>query len=107
LRYPGADEYGTYPMAAPSAGHSVVSRSRDEPETRHQEATTAMHPAIMYNLAQAKIDDEHRAADKRRLARLAAESRPPRSGGVSIVGRVWTLLTGVNPSKRALTGTAQ
>jgi hypothetical protein len=66
-----------------------------------------MHPAFMYDLARIKIDDEHRAADKRRLARIAAESRPPRSGGSSIVGRVWTLLTGVNPAKPALTGTAQ
>jgi hypothetical protein len=66
-----------------------------------------MHPAVMYDLARIKIADEHRAADKRRLARLAAESRPPRSGGVSIVGRVWNLLTGVNPSQPALTGSAQ
>lgn len=66
-----------------------------------------MHPAIMYNLAQAKIEDEHRAADRRRLAKLAAESRPPRSGGQSIVGRVWNLLTGVNPAQASLTGSAQ
>lgn len=66
-----------------------------------------MHPAIMYEVARAKIDDEHRAADKRRLARLAQESRPPRDGGVSIVGRVWTLLTGVNPAKPALAGSAK
>jgi hypothetical protein len=66
-----------------------------------------MHPAIMYEVARAKIDDEHRAADNRRLARLAKESRPPRDGGVSIVGRVWTLLTGVNPAKPALSGSAK
>lgn len=66
-----------------------------------------MHPAIMYNLAQAKIEDEHRAADRRRLAKVAAESRPPRSGGQSIVGRVWNLLTGVNPAQPSLTGSAQ
>ena len=66
-----------------------------------------MHPAIMYNLAQAKIEDEHRAADRRRLAKVAAESRPPRSGGQSIVGRVWNLLTGVNPAPASLTGSAQ
>jgi len=65
-----------------------------------------MHPAFIYNVAQARIDDGHRAADNRRLARIAAESRPPRSGGSSIVGRVWSLLTGVNPAKPALTGTA-
>lgn len=67
-----------------------------------------MHPAIMYELARAKMDDEHRAADRRRLARLAAEGRPPRTGGPSIVGRVWTLLTGVNPARPELAGgTAQ
>jgi len=66
-----------------------------------------MYPAFMIDLAHAKIDDELRAAEKRRLARLAAESRPPRSGGTSIVGRVWTLLTGVNPAKPALSGTGQ
>ena len=63
-----------------------------------------MHPAIMYNLAQTKIDEEHRAADRRRLAKLAAESRPPRTGGQSIVGRVWNLLTGVNPAQTSLSG---
>lgn len=61
-----------------------------------------MYPTLMYDLAKIKIEDEHRAADERRLARLAAESRPPRDGGISIVGRVWTLLTGVNPAKPAL-----
>jgi hypothetical protein len=66
-----------------------------------------MFPAFMYDLAHAKIDDEYRAADKRRLARIAAESRPPRSGGASIVSRVWTLLTGVNPAKPALSGSGQ
>ena len=65
-----------------------------------------MHPAIMYEVARAKIDDEYRAADQRRLARIAAESRPPRDGGSSIVGRVWSLLTGVNPAKPELTGSA-
>lgn len=63
-----------------------------------------MHPALMYDFARAKIDDEHRAADQRRLARIAAESRPARTHDQSIVGRVWNLLTGVNPSKPALTG---
>jgi hypothetical protein len=63
-----------------------------------------MHPAVMYEIARAKIDDEHRAADRRRLASLAAEGRPPRDGGQSIVGRVWTLLTGVNPARPALNG---
>lgn len=67
-----------------------------------------MHPAMMYELARAKADDEHRAADRRRLARVAAESRPPRAGGPSIVGRVWTLLTGVNPARPVLaSSTAQ
>jgi len=66
-----------------------------------------MHPAIMYELARTKIDDEHRAADRRRLARIAAEARPPRTGGSSIVGRVWTLLTGVNPARPALGSAAQ
>ena len=66
-----------------------------------------MHPAVMYQVAQTKIDDQRRAADRRRLSRLAAESRPPRAGGSSIVGRVWNLLTGINPSQPALTGSAQ
>ncbi len=65
-----------------------------------------MHPAIMYEVARAKIDEDHRAADRRRLARIAAEARPPRDGGSSIVGRVWSLLTGVNPAKPELTGSA-
>jgi hypothetical protein len=65
-----------------------------------------MHPAIMYEVARAKIDEDHRAADRRRLARIAAESRPPWDGGSSIVGRVWSLLTGVNPAKPELTGSA-
>ncbi|HSL76581.1 MAG TPA: hypothetical protein VK867_06535 [Candidatus Limnocylindrales bacterium] len=65
-----------------------------------------MHPAIMYEVARAKIDEDHRVADRRRLARLAAESRPPRDGGSSIVGRVWSLLTGVTPAKPELTGSA-
>ena len=66
-----------------------------------------MHPAAMYAIAQSKIADEHRAADPRRLERIAAESRPPRTGDQSIVGRVWNLLTGVSPSEPALTGAAK
>jgi hypothetical protein len=66
-----------------------------------------MHPTIMYEIARAKIDDEHRAADRRRLAQVAKESRPPREDGASIVGRVWSLLTGVNPARPALTGAAK
>jgi hypothetical protein len=65
-----------------------------------------MHPSFMYEVARSKIDDELRAADRRRLARVATESKPPRDGGSSIVGRVWTLLTGVNPAKPELTGSA-
>jgi hypothetical protein len=61
----------------------------------------------MYDYSRAKIDDELRAADQRRLARIAAESRPPRDGGISIVGRVWNLITGVGPAEPALTGTAK
>jgi len=60
----------------------------------------------MYDIALAKMDDEYRAADERRLQRLARESRPPREGGESIVGRVWALLTGVNPARPSLTGSA-
>jgi hypothetical protein len=64
-----------------------------------------MHPAAMYAIAVSKIEDEHRAADQRRLARVAAEARSAKRGDdPSIVGRVWNLLTGVNPSKPALTG---
>ena len=66
-----------------------------------------MRPAVMYAIAQSKIADEHRSADQRRLARIAAESRPPRTRDQSIVGRVWNLLTGVNPSEPALTGFAK
>jgi hypothetical protein len=65
-----------------------------------------MHPAAMYAIAQSKIADEHRSADQRRLARIAAESRPPRTADQSIVSRVWNLITGVNPSEPALTGSA-
>ena len=66
-----------------------------------------MHPAIMYDFARAKMDDEQRAADERRLRKIAAESRPPRSADQSIVGRVWNLLTGVSPAEPALTGSAK
>jgi hypothetical protein len=66
-----------------------------------------MHPAAMYAIAQSKIADEHRAADRRHLARIAAESRPPRTGDQSIIGRVWNLLTGFSPSEPALTGFAK
>lgn len=66
-----------------------------------------MHPAAMYEIARAKIDDEHRAADRRRLARIAAEGRPPRSGGTSIVERVWALFAGTSPARPALTGKAR
>ena len=64
-----------------------------------------MHPALMHDFARSKMDDELRAADQRRLARIAAESRSAKKGDPSIVGRVWNLLTGVNPSKPVLTGT--
>jgi hypothetical protein len=63
-----------------------------------------MHPAAMYAIATSKIEEEHRAADQRRLARIAAESRSAKKGDPSIVGRVWNLLTGVNPSTPAVTG---
>lgn len=66
-----------------------------------------MHPAIMYDYARAKMDDEQRAADRRRLAKIAAESRPPRTGDQSIVGRVWSLITGFSPAEPALTGSAK
>lgn len=65
-----------------------------------------MHPAIMYEVARSKIDEEQRAADRRRLARIAAEARPPRAGGTHIVERVWALLSGVTPARPAVTGTA-
>jgi hypothetical protein len=66
-----------------------------------------MHPALMYDFARAKIDDEQRAADRRRLAKkVAAESRTRRDGGSSIVARVWTLITGVGPAEPALSGSA-
>ena len=93
-------------MAAHFSVRSVVTRSGRNP-VRNQEATKAMHPAAMYAIAQSKIADEHTAADRRRLARIAAESRPPRTGDQSIIGRVWNLITGVSPSEPALTGTAQ
>jgi hypothetical protein len=65
-----------------------------------------MHPTLMYDYARAKIDDEQRAAERRRLAKVANESRPPRDGGSSIVGRVWALITGVGPAEPALSGRA-
>ena len=66
-----------------------------------------MHPTLMYDYARAKMDDEQRAAERRRLARIAEESRPPREGGASIVGRVWALITGVGPTEPAAAGAAQ
>lgn len=63
-----------------------------------------MHPAAMYEIARAKIDDEHRAAERRRLARIAGESRPPRDGSQSIVERVWALFAGTTPARPALSG---
>jgi hypothetical protein len=66
-----------------------------------------MHPALMYDYARAKMDDELRAADRRRLAKIAEESRPPRDGGSSIVGRVWALITGVSPAEPAVAGASQ
>ncbi len=64
-----------------------------------------MHPALMYEYARGRMTDEQNAADRRRLKKLAAESRPPRTADQSIVGRVWNLLTGFTPSKPVLTGT--
>jgi hypothetical protein len=65
-----------------------------------------MHPALMHDFARSKIDDELRSAEQRRLAKLAAESRPPRTGDQSVVGRVWGLITGVGPAEPAVTGRA-
>lgn len=66
-----------------------------------------MHPALMYDFARAKMDDEQRAADRRRLAKKAATgSRATGDRGPSIVARVWTLITGVSPAEPALTGSA-
>jgi hypothetical protein len=60
----------------------------------------------MYEVARSKIDDRHRAADRRRLERIAAESRPPRTAAPGIVERVWTLLSGTPPARPAITGSA-
>ncbi len=65
-----------------------------------------MHPAVMYEIARSKIDDEHSAADRRRLARIASEARPPREGGTSIVERVWSLLAGSPTARQEPTGSA-
>ena len=65
-----------------------------------------MHPTTYYDFARAKMDDELRAAEQRRLKKLARESRPARSTDQSIVGRVWSLLTGVSPAEPAVTGSA-
>ena len=65
-----------------------------------------MHPATYYDFARAKMDDELRAAEERRLKKLAKESRPDRSTDQSIVGRVWNLLTGFSPAEPAVTGSA-
>jgi hypothetical protein len=65
-----------------------------------------MHPALMYDFARAKMDDEQRAADRRRLARVAAESRPPRTADQSIVSRVWNLLVGTDPARPTTAGSA-
>jgi hypothetical protein len=65
-----------------------------------------MHPTTYYDFARAKMDDELRAAEQRRLRKLAKESRPARSADQSIVGRVWNLITGFSPSEPAVTGSA-
>ena len=65
-----------------------------------------MHPAVMYEIARSKIDDEHSAADRRRLARIASEARPPREGGTSIVERVWARRAGARPARLAARGRA-
>lgn len=53
-----------------------------------------MRAVIQYEIARSRIDDELRAADRRRLARAAADAKPPRGGGPSIVSRVWSLFAG-------------
>lgn len=53
-----------------------------------------MHPVIQYEIARFRIDDELRAADRRRLARVAADAKPPRDSGPSMLGRVWSLFAG-------------
>lgn len=65
-----------------------------------------MHPVVMYEVARSRIDDELSAADRRRLARIASESRPPREGGTKIVERVWSLLSGSAPARPEPTGSA-
>jgi hypothetical protein len=60
----------------------------------------------MYDYARARMTDEQNAADRRRLARIAKESRSAKKGDSSIVGRVWDLLTGVNPGTPALKGSS-
>ncbi len=55
-----------------------------------------MRAVIQYEIARSRIDDELRAADRRRLARAAADAKPPRDGGPSIVSRVWSLFAGVS-----------
>ena len=53
-----------------------------------------MRAVVQYELARSRIDDELRAADRRRLARAAADAKPPRQAGPSIVSRVWSLFAG-------------
>jgi hypothetical protein len=66
-----------------------------------------MHPALMYDFARAKMDDEQRAADRRRLAKKRVTGpRAAGDHGPSIIVRVWTLITGVSPAEPALTGSA-
>ena len=53
-----------------------------------------MRAVIQYEIARSRIDDELRAADRRRLARAAADAKPPRESGPSIMSRVWSLFAG-------------
>ena len=60
-----------------------------------------MHPLVQYEIARSRIDDEMRAADRRRLARAAAHAKQTHVNGPSILSRVWSLFAGETPRQAA------
>jgi hypothetical protein len=68
-----------------------------------------MHPQTMYELATARIAEEHAYAARQRLAREAREARKQAAGAEaeSLLDRITTALrNAVRPASRASTGMA-
>ena len=94
-------------MAAGRLVHNVVTRSREEPGAgprRPRKPCTQQLCTRSLSRRSPTSTDPQTSVDSRRIA---AESRPPRAADQSVIGRVWNLLTGVSPSKPALTGFAK